>query len=224
MRARSIVGAIGGVVGGVLVALALRHGSVVQKRATGHVAVTSASESRQAIAGNPPRFAVAAPPKIELRPGAPGYNPSRFLALMPARDVFEQEPRRESWAKPIENWFTETVAKDFANIKSLRNLRVECRTSSCRFQWEDAGDDNRRIARLIRVLYNVGGGGAEKHEVTLMLQGAGLVAGISPDDPQGAIAAVKARRDEQIRAVTQAKPEVIARLYPELAPADWPKE
>jgi hypothetical protein len=69
----------------------------------------------------------------EATPGGPLYNPRKMLRVLGARDLFENEPRSESWAPTVESWLAGHIAEDLkAQVGADAAVTVECRTATCR--------------------------------------------------------------------------------------------
>jgi hypothetical protein len=70
--------------------------------------------------------------KVSTDPRHPAYDP-RKLALLGknAFDLYESEPRVESWASAIEGLLQPVVEERVKNVPGAKVVAIDCRTSSC---------------------------------------------------------------------------------------------
>jgi hypothetical protein len=88
-----------------------------------------------------PRLASGGVPALQSDPRAADYDALRLTQLaIPAREIFESEPRDERWAPVIERRITRSVDDDLASaLSGARVAGIECHTMVCRL--ELAADD-----------------------------------------------------------------------------------
>jgi hypothetical protein len=111
--------------------------------------------------GSPTFLASSSSPAVQTVPGQPGYDPTRFLSVMPAGDIYAQEPRNEPWAAKVESWLADRARRDLARaVPELEELEVECRTTMCRYTWTAPGFRSRAIRDMIGALL-IGSGAGE---------------------------------------------------------------
>jgi hypothetical protein len=162
--------------------------------------------------------------RIETDPTNPRYDPTKFLRVMPVRNLFAMEPRSSDWAGPMEQFFREHVARDVSQLPAPIAIDVECKTTMCRFRWDAPGEAGAKIRRLISFLYigSGAGSGIDDNEWVIMYKG-GWLEGISAGNPEVLARALEAQRKKQLR-VAKARAERGQPILRELSPSELPTE
>jgi hypothetical protein len=103
----------------------------------------------------PPRLRTSEGSGVELRPGQPGYDPTRFLGPMLPRDIYSQEPRNDAWATAVETRIAARAATELTAILSreVAEPRIACKTTTCLIKWRIDQDQEGAIAHALRILY-----------------------------------------------------------------------
>jgi hypothetical protein len=122
-------------------------------------------------AASVPRFSPTSSGDLpELVPGRPGYDPARLIGIIRAREIFDQEPRDERWASAVEERLNHSVQAEVAQlVPDLGKIHIECRTSTCKYTWENAegsvptgaGSYDTRVSEVLHLLYGGVGGGSQ---------------------------------------------------------------
>jgi hypothetical protein len=104
------------------------------------------------------------PPKLKVAPGrqgdvvldarAPGYDPTRLSNIFSAGQIFEAEPRDETWARRVEASIGQEIVSDLQSLlPELSGLNFECRTRTCRLRWVGPRAAAEKVNRVTRELH-----------------------------------------------------------------------
>jgi hypothetical protein len=146
--------------------------------------------------------------RVENRPGAPGYDPTKFLGAIPPRKLFSQEPRNEQWAAKVEEFLSTQMQQDMPRMfKDFTIGQIECRTTMCRVRWEADPTDHVKIYNMIHTLYGPSGGGhgAAPNEMYLIFQG-GVLGALPAGDAEALFVAIAKKRQSRLESVRRNLP------------------
>ena len=162
-------------------------------------------------------------PALQVVPGAPGYDPTKFGGLISIGKVFEAEPRNESWARPVEEHMQRRLERDLGSIAPQVTTKVECRTTTCRWTWTGPAESDEAVRWAQRMLY-MGSVVARtgKNELTAAYYGGGLgFKGLAMGDAAGLIERMEQRRAALLRAIHEGRRAHLDEFIPRSA---WPKD
>jgi hypothetical protein len=162
-------------------------------------------------------------PAIQNIPGAPGYDPVKFLGLISLARVFEAEPRLQSWAAAVENWIQPQLLRDLAAIAPEVRPTVTCKTTVCRWSWSGPPEVEEKVRWLQRTLFL--GAITERtgrNEIIVAYHGgeAGFKA-LSLGDGPATIEVIKRQREKILRSIHEGRRAFLDQHVPRNA---WPKE
>jgi hypothetical protein len=214
-----------GVLLGVLGKLAFRRAEVADPAGdspAGKPALVqgSAGERKASNQSRIPGFVTTKP--LDRVPGSPGYDPVRFMSVMPVTDLFDQEPRDPVWAPAMEQGLLAMLKRDLARLQAARDVAVECRTTGCRFSWNPDDDPNLKTLNFLIQLYSgAGSGGGRRLGYLVSFFKGGTLSEVATDDPPTLLAALQKRRDERL-AVVRKREKAGHLLYPKIPMSEWP--
>ncbi len=178
----------------------------------------------------PPHFLAAerGAPAIETRPGRPGYDPTRFAALLSARQMFQREPRAAHWADTMEARLRAPIERDLAAVlPGAKFDAIDCKTSVCKVSWTSAGGaaDIRKVRDLMLALFSGSGVGSddETTEVYLIYAG-GPMRDVETQDPDKLLNALADLRQKRLQMIRKAHEQGRAGPFPALGANEWPRE
>jgi hypothetical protein len=118
-------------------------------------AARPAEGERALTAVSPPSLVAGAGQQgpVQDVPGAPGYDPVKFLGLISLARVYEAEPRNERWAAPVEGWIQQKLARDLVTIAPEVRPTVTCKTTACRWSWSGPPEVEEKVRWLQRTLF-----------------------------------------------------------------------
>jgi hypothetical protein len=176
---------------------------------------------REKAAPKPPMFHEGTP-VIQDLPGAPGYDPTKFMHLVSQSRVFEAEPRDPRWAPAVEAWMNQHLARDLSTILPEAKVTVECRLTTCRWTWQGS-DPQERIRWLQRTLYM--GSVAEQtgtNELTITYYGDTVgFKGLTLGDPDGLFERLEQRRAKMLGIIREGRRAYLDEYIPRAA---WPAD
>jgi hypothetical protein len=173
------------------------------------------------------------PPKLndgrpEIYADAPGYKPTDLLGVLPLKKVFEQEPRVDTWATPVERYLSTRMEAELPSLLPGIEVRgVECRTASCRLDLQfSEGPDLRaiKVQQMLAVLYSPAAGEyVGSGDFVLAFRGrTSWLKGVPDNDPDALFKAIEERRTKLI-ATLKSKAEKGERVaYKHLDPRNLP--
>lgn len=146
-----------------------------------------------------PAFVVPRHEEIETRPSSPGYDPVTLGMAVSPRKLFDQEPRNEAWASGMEERLLKRVESDLVRVPGTTDLKVECRTTGCKFSWVCTDKQADFIAsRLMGALWGGGIGAGFQNNRIEFFRGPRF-SGIDPGDPEQLFQRLRERRQDGIR-------------------------
>jgi hypothetical protein len=151
---------------------------------------------------SPPRLLLGGrPAALVVDPTDPSYDPSKFLQVLPLRDLFAQGPRAVPWAAVMERYLTSAITRDLSHLPGPPVVEVACRSTTCRFAWTADRESYPHISRLIRFLY-IGSGSGPGHAENdwIVVYKGGRMEGVDVTDAQALLRALDAKRATQLRA------------------------
>jgi hypothetical protein len=88
-----------------------------------------------------------------LVPGRPGYSAAALVRYQSPRQLFDQEPRNETWARPLELALPGFVARGMDRLlPGFSVTSVACRTTICKVAWNVTGEKADRAGALMTYL------------------------------------------------------------------------
>jgi hypothetical protein len=103
-----------------------------------------------------PRFISNAGTTVVTDPADPSYDPIRIMDELKQRlqTVYKVEPRDEAWATAMETGMRPGLTRDLdGTVPGTTDLIIDCRTTTCRFNWHAPDGQDRRVRHIIRTLY-----------------------------------------------------------------------
>jgi hypothetical protein len=159
---------------------------------------------------------------------SPQYDPSRLYPIIGPANLYEQEPRYEAWAKPVETWLGDKVKNDLAVlVPEVTAVHLDCRTSTCRLTWEP-GDEavKAKVLTVYEQLYVGNAYVKEKSGVVTVYYGKRFK-DVPVGDADSLIAALAARRREFLGIIkdpVKGNNPLFSRFVALAPTASWPSE
>jgi hypothetical protein len=163
--------------------------------------------------------------QAERVPGRPGYDPMRFIGVMPANDLFDQEARDPVWAPAMEKGLSVMLRRDLARLQAARDVAVECRTTGCRFSWDPASDPKLKTMNFLIHLYGGAGAGGSrsKGELISFFKG-GTLSHVDSSNPSVLLPELQKKRDQRLAVVRSRDAQGRPPLFPDIPIFEWPEE
>jgi hypothetical protein len=228
------IAVVGAALLGALVAIKGRATPSLSAAATvpatpGELEAHTPADSRQGRRPPPPHFRPSDRAQaLETTPGQPGYDPIKLMGVMPAVEIFRQEPRAVPWAPTLEAGLRSRLERELTSLVPGTVLEsVECKTTMCKVSWQPSQpSDNQKLREFLEVLYmGSGAGSGSKASEMILVYAGGTMSGTDASDANNVIAALPAirkRRLTQLQNILQARGE--HPKYKAVARDEWPKE
>ena len=179
-----------------------------------------------------PRFVVPAKPApaLQTNPSQPDYDPTRFKGIVKLSDVYQREPRNESWAGTVESHLTRGLGADLAKVLPGVTIEpVECRSTMCRVAWRGPGEEERKVIQAIQVLYPPEGMGfGPNQELFLAYKGSHWYPEVGLGNSSELLKGMHVARQKQLTAIREGSK--MAQLHGRSMPDDgipahaWPEQ
>jgi hypothetical protein len=200
-----LVAAFAPFVAGALLALALHgpHRQFLVYAGAGNREVlppeSAAGPPRPTRGGPPPPRLLSAPPSLQLVPGQEGYDPGKLAGLLSPIEIYDQEPRHEPWAAPVEAFITKDVASNMGSIEDMIIRSVECKTTCCKVLWDAPEGRYGQIANIMKFVLigsKMGDGpkGLSGWPYYICLKGGDYFGDVPLNDPEATIARIQSVR------------------------------
>jgi hypothetical protein len=171
-----------------------------------------------------PKFSTPQDAAIVTAPGAPGYDPTRFLGVMMARDIFRGEARNPAWAEPMEQGLLSTAEEEVQKaIPELEALQVECRTTVCQFRWKAPPAAMAKVGGYLLGLYSGSGGDVPSSGTFTTVFAGGQFRDVPQGDAAAALARVRELRPKRLRGIRFQTARGL-NPYPSVPLEAWPQE
>lgn len=216
-------------VGGAVVGVSLsRHRRGAGERVSLHkerMGSGQEAEREQRSASNapvaPPRFLSAEAPKVVTDPADPHYDPVLLARLINAGELFKQEPRDPHWAPLVEQKVAETVNADIQAIgANVKDLRVECHTTTCRFQWEGDRSERMKMMDFLTAIWGGTAGHLGNGNELMVVYAGGSLSRVKGDAP-ALMAALQEKRKSRLATISEQETRGV-KAYPHVQ--NWPKQ